>query len=242
MQGNGFETLRLIHTRYSIPLGTRSIGYLTRLLKPQLDEQKFEESFATWEFQLSRYEQDNSTLLPNAVKIAILLNETKGPLQQHLQLPAGNITTYAQVRSMVIEHYRATASFTRLQAITSGSNNQGPAPMDIGATWYNKGTGKKGKHKGKGKYSKGKRLRELREQPQQQQLQRRKRQVQSTTGWTRKSIQRTTWIWRRKRTQQQRKRQRILQQPTRRKRNKCLLQMWTTRTHGQTMQSGDLQL
>ena len=98
-QGNGFETWRLIQrARYSIPLGTRSIGYLTRLLKPQLDEQKFEESFTTWEFQLSKYEQDNNTL-PDAVKIAVLLNETKRPLQQHLQLQAGNITTYAQIRS-----------------------------------------------------------------------------------------------------------------------------------------------
>ena len=149
MQGNGFETWRLIHARYSITLGTRSI---TRLLKPQLDEQKFEESFTTWEFQLSKYEQDNSTLL-DAVKIAMLLNETKGPLQQHLQV--GNITTYAQIRLMVIEYYRATASFTRLQAITSGNNSQGPAPMDIGATWYNKGKGKKGKHKRKGKRNKG---------------------------------------------------------------------------------------
>ena len=121
MQGNGFETWRLIHARYSIPLGTRSIGYLTKLIKPQLDEQKFEESFTTWEFQLSRYEQDNKTLLPDAVKIAMLLNETKGPLQQHLQLQAGTITTYAQIRSMVIEYYRATASFTRLQSITLGS-------------------------------------------------------------------------------------------------------------------------
>ena len=73
MQGNGFETWRLTHARYPIPLGTRSIGYLTWLLKPQLDEQKFEESFKTWEFQFSRYEQDNNTLLPDAVKIAILL-------------------------------------------------------------------------------------------------------------------------------------------------------------------------
>ena len=58
-QGDGFETWRLIHARYSIPLGTRSIGYL----KPQLDEQKFDESFTSWEFQLSKYEQDNHTLL-----------------------------------------------------------------------------------------------------------------------------------------------------------------------------------
>ena len=227
---------------YSIPLGARSIWYLTRLLKPQLDEQKFEESFATWEFQLSRYERDNNTLLPDAVKIAILLNETKGPLQQHLQLQAGNIATYAQIRSMVIECYRATASFTRLQAIASSNNNQGPAPMDIGATWYNKERQAQGQRKAQQRQ----RLWRLRQQLQLQQLQRRKRQVQSTTGWTRKPVERTTRIWQRKGIQQQRKRQRILQQPTRRKRskrktrNKCLLQMRTTRTHGQTMRHRNL--
>ena len=90
--GNGFETWRLTHARCSTPLGTRSIHYLTGLLKLQLDEQKFEESFATWEFQLSKYEQDNDTILPDAAKISILLNETEGPLQQHLQLQAVNIT------------------------------------------------------------------------------------------------------------------------------------------------------
>ena len=202
MQGDGFETWRLIHARCSTPLGTRSIGYLTRLLKPQLDEQLLEESFTTWEFQLSKYEQDNNTLLPDAVKIAILLNETKGPLQQHLQLQAGNITTYA---SMVIKYYRATASVTRLQAITSGSNNQGPAPMDIGATWYNKGKGKKGKHKGKGKYNKGKGYG----------IYGNNYSYNNNKGGKGKYNQQPlrqrnpTWIWRRKRIQQQGKRQRI---------------------------------
>ena len=148
MQGNGFQTWRLIHARCSIPLGTRSIGYLTRLLKLQLDEQKSEESFATWEFQLSKYEQDSNTLLPDAVKIAILLNETKGPLQQHLQLQAGNITTYAQIRSMVIEYYRATASFTTPQEsaaphTTKGAAGHGlPHPSEVnfgGDYWYREG-------------------------------------------------------------------------------------------------------
>ena len=101
--------------------------------------------------QLGTKHEQNTTLLPAAVKIAVLLNETKGPLQQHLQLQAVNITAYAQIRSMVIEYYRATPTFTRLQAIASGTNNQGPAPMDIGATWYNNGEGKKGKNKGEGK-------------------------------------------------------------------------------------------
>ena len=44
----------------------------------------------------------------------------------------------------MIECYRAASSLNRLQAITSGNHdNQGPAPMDIGAKWYNKGKGKK---------------------------------------------------------------------------------------------------
>lgn len=82
--------------------GTRSIGCQTRLLKPQLGEQKFEESFTTWEPQLSKYEQGNNALLPDATNIAILLNGTKEALQKHLQLQAGNINTYAQIRSLVI--------------------------------------------------------------------------------------------------------------------------------------------
>ena len=155
MLGNGFETWGQLHLRYALPLGARSIGYLTKLLKPQLDENKFEESFTTWKFQLAKYEQDNRTLLPDAIKIAILLNETKGPLQQHLQLQAGKITTYAQIRSLVVECHRAASQFVKLQAATS-SDNQGPAAMDIGATWYNKGKGKKGKGKNKGKYNRGK--------------------------------------------------------------------------------------
>ena len=227
-QGNGLETWRLIHARYSIPLGTRSIGYLTRLLKPQLDEQKFEESFTTWEFQLSRYEQDNNTKLPDAVKIAMLLNETRGPLQQHLQLQAGNTTDQINgdrvLQSNSIIH-QATGNRNRQQQPKAGTDGHRSNMVQ-----------------------QRQRLRELREQLQQQQLQRRKRQVQSTTGWTRKPIQTTTWIWQRKRIQQQSKRQRIIQQPSRRRRskrktsNKCLLQMWTTRTHGQAMQSGNLQL
>jgi len=32
INANGFETWRQIHRRFSIPVGTRSIGYLTKLL------------------------------------------------------------------------------------------------------------------------------------------------------------------------------------------------------------------
>ena len=97
------------------------------------------------------------------LKIAILLNETKGALQQHLQLRAGQVTTYAAMRSIVVEYYRATTTLSKLKMMHNASTNNynGPQPMEIGMTCKgHKGKGKgklKGKnYKGKGKGFKGK--------------------------------------------------------------------------------------
>jgi hypothetical protein len=151
----GLEVYGQICQRFALPIGTRSISYLTRLLKPTFDNNNFEESFPTWEFELARYERDNNTQLPDAVKIAVLMNETTGALQQHLQLNAGQAPTYNEVRE-TMEYYRTTIAFSRLRAQTSsaiGSNyGGGTAPMDISATYKGKN---KGQGKGKGKQGKG---------------------------------------------------------------------------------------
>jgi hypothetical protein len=47
INANGFETWRQIHRRFSIPVGARNIGYLTKLLKPSFEEHRFEEAFAS---------------------------------------------------------------------------------------------------------------------------------------------------------------------------------------------------
>ena len=160
---NGFETFRVLHQRFSLPFGARSIGYLTTLLKPKFEEQSFEENFLQWEYDVAGYELDNGQALPDTVKIAILLNETKGALQQHLQLRAGLVTTYAAMRSIVVEYYRATTTLSKLKMMhnPSANNYSGPQPMEIGMTWKGykgKGKGKfKGRnYKGKGKGTKGK--------------------------------------------------------------------------------------
>ena len=57
----GLEVYRQLCQRFSIPLGTRSIGYLTQLLKPTFSHNNFEESFSTWEFEVARHERDNNT-------------------------------------------------------------------------------------------------------------------------------------------------------------------------------------
>jgi len=114
-------------------------------LKPTFDNNNFQESFSNWEFELQRYEADNTTRLPDQVKIAVLMNETRGPLQQHLHLNAGTAPTYAAIRATTMEHYRTTMAFTRLQQHTSAVSSNlggGTAPVDIGATYKGKGKGK----------------------------------------------------------------------------------------------------
>ena len=165
----GLEVFRQLGDRFSIPVGTRSIGYLTKLLKPTFDTNNFEESFSNWEFELNRYERDNTTRLPDPVKFAIVMNETTGQLQQHLHLNAGATPTYAEVRNIIMEYYRTATAFNRLQqqqpsSSVSTNYQGGQAPVDIGAL-RNKGKNKgkykgkskwKGSHKGKGKSNKGK--------------------------------------------------------------------------------------
>ena len=118
-QTTGFEIWRQLHVRFMIPTGTRGIGYLTRLLKPTFDQHNFEESFTQWEYEVNRFETDNQSPLPDAVKVAILLNETKGSLQQHLQLQAGTNPTYTHIRTTIMEYYKSITAFSRMQQATS---------------------------------------------------------------------------------------------------------------------------
>ena len=69
---NGFEIYRQLCNRFSIPVGTTSIGYLTKLLEPTFDMNNFEETFSQWEFELNKFERDNGQALPESVKIAVL--------------------------------------------------------------------------------------------------------------------------------------------------------------------------
>jgi hypothetical protein len=91
------------------------------------------------------------------------MNETTGPVQQHLRVNAGQAPTYAMIREIITESYRTTAAIARLhqQASSAFSTTYsgGPAPMDISATYKGKGGRGKGNkgYKGKGKgYGKAK--------------------------------------------------------------------------------------
>ena len=144
---NGCETLRLLHNRFSLPVGTRSVGYLTKLLEPTFNEAQFEEQFLQWEYDINRYEKDNGAALPDGVKIATLLNKTKGALQQHLQLRAGQITNYNEIRVVILDYYKTISAFSRASSAVGTNYNGGTALMDVDNIW------RKGRnYKGKGKY------------------------------------------------------------------------------------------
>ena len=133
----GFEMYRQLCIRFSIPLGTRSIGHLTRLLKPHSTRTTLKNH--SQQFDLQRFERDNGQALPDSVKIAVLLNETSGPLQQHLQLLSGQSPNDARVKQTIIEYYRSTTAFSKLQQLRTQSSSVatnfagGQAPMDIDA-------------------------------------------------------------------------------------------------------------
>ena len=147
---NSFETFKVLHQTFSLPVGTRSKGYLITLLKPKFEEQSFEENFLQWEYGVARNELDNRQALPDTVKVAILLDETNGALPQNLQLRAGQVTTYSAMRSIVVEYYRATTTLSKLKMMRNPSTNNYNGPQPIGY----KGKGK-GKHKGKNNKRKG---------------------------------------------------------------------------------------
>ena len=111
----GLEVYRQLCVRFSTPLGKRSIGYLTKLLKPTCDNNNFEESFSNWEFELQRYEAANTTRLPDPVKIAALMNETKRTTTTTLTSQCRSITNICANQSNnhgVLQDYHGTHKTT----------------------------------------------------------------------------------------------------------------------------------
>ena len=53
----GLQYYRQRNNRYAIPVGTRSMGYFTKLVKPTLDPNSFEESFSHREYEWASFEK-----------------------------------------------------------------------------------------------------------------------------------------------------------------------------------------
>ena len=148
---NGFESFRKLCQRYMLPSRAKSVGRLTRILKPNFNMDAFEDSFSVWEDDLVKYEKETKTKLSDDIRIAVLMTEIRGPLQEHLRLNAATVTKYEDFKDIIVNYFRIKQHYKT----STNSNDNSSNNMDVGAFWR-KGKGKfgfKGKGKGKGKYS-----------------------------------------------------------------------------------------
>ena len=121
--------------RFKTQIGTRSVDYVSKFLEPTFDINNFEESFSNWEYDVQQYESHNNAPLPDQLKVAVLMNRTRGPLQQHLHLNAGSSPTFVEIRTTNTDDQRAHTTFSRLRqnpspAVSTNYNGR-TAPMDM---------------------------------------------------------------------------------------------------------------
>ena len=89
---NGFENWRILHQRFTVSMRATAVGRLTTIIQPHFKMESLEESLASWEEKIQKYEKETSSQLADKLKIALLTAHTKkGPLQHHLRLNAGSL-------------------------------------------------------------------------------------------------------------------------------------------------------
>ena len=121
--GNGFETWRRLYQKFALPDATRHVSLLTQLLDFKFHPATFEAYFNNWETIKVKYERQTGTELPDSALVATLLNKTTGALQQHLRLNARSLNTYAQIKGVIVEHFRSRHTLT--------SNNNNGTPLEL---------------------------------------------------------------------------------------------------------------
>ena len=95
---NGFESWRLLSTRFSLPRTALDISLLTKVLEFRFRPEHFEQDYSEWETLKARYEKQTGAALPDNILVATLLNRTTGPLQQHLRLNVRTMDSYDTVK------------------------------------------------------------------------------------------------------------------------------------------------
>ena len=54
---SGFESWRKLNKRYHIPSKASAVGKLPRILEPPIKKGSFEDTLASWEDEISKYEK-----------------------------------------------------------------------------------------------------------------------------------------------------------------------------------------
>jgi hypothetical protein len=125
------------------------MGLLSKVLNPQLSGtgDQWLSELASWEMAIDEYHSMATERLPDSVLTALLIQYSPPSVRQHLQLNSGQLSTFAQCKTM-IEQYLIS---TRAWSFTGGGTD-----MEVDALYKKGKGGKDGKGKGNGKDNKGK--------------------------------------------------------------------------------------
>jgi hypothetical protein len=152
---NGFELWRLLWREYHPEQTNKSLIWRRTLLSPKFPtrEADFSAAFQEWENDVDRYaaEFGAERAIADENKRALLITESPVALKQHLAMHAATLTTYEQVRAVVVSYLQAKRVWIPTATYAAGhtARARDPDAMNV-----DKIDDKKGK--GKGKQEKGK--------------------------------------------------------------------------------------
>ncbi|CAE7358923.1 unnamed protein product [Symbiodinium sp. CCMP2592] len=160
---NGFELWRLLWQEHNPENESKNLTWRRTLLMPKFPpkESDFSLALQEWEADLDRYasEYGAGRALADEDLRAVLVTESPTALRQHLAMHAASLSTYAEVREVVVSYLQAKRVWTP-SAGYAASSRRDPNAMDIGRIGDRdgkdgKGKGDKGK-KGDKDHKKGK--------------------------------------------------------------------------------------
>ena len=167
---NGFELWRLLWREYHPEQTNKSLIWRRTLLSPKFPtrESEFSAALQEWENDVDRYaaEFGAERAIADEDKRTLLITETPAALKQHLAMHAATLTTYEQVRAVVVSYLQAKRVWIPTATYAAGvaTRRVDPDAMDVGKVDDKRKKGKGqgdekgkkggGKEKGKGKIGK----------------------------------------------------------------------------------------
>ena len=94
------------------------MGRLAAIWEFNFNENNFENDFVKWESEIQKFEKETTSALADSVKIAILMNNTKGDIQRHVRLNASQLTKFTDVRETILSYFKSMKSFTYIDDFT----------------------------------------------------------------------------------------------------------------------------
>ncbi|CAE7394224.1 RE2 [Symbiodinium sp. CCMP2592] len=150
---NGFELWRLLRQEHNPENESKNLTWRRTLLMPKFPpkESDFSLALQEWEADVDRYasEYGAGRALADEDLRAVLVTESPNALRQHLAMHAASLSTYAEVREVVVSYLQAKRVWTP-SAGYAASSRRDPNAMDIGRI------GDRDGKEGKGKGDKGK--------------------------------------------------------------------------------------